>query len=73
MDDSKVDVDDTSVLSSKTIDFLTPAQRKHYESNKSASTLASVGPSQTAAAASSISEAMSMEGVEEYKEPSALG
>ena len=72
-DDSEVDVDDATVLTSKTIDFLSPEQREEYENTKlHASTSASEDPSQTAMLASSISEAMSMEGVEGHDEPSAL-
>ena len=32
-DDLEVDVDDTLILTSKTIDFLSPAQTKEYQSN----------------------------------------
>ena len=37
-DDSEVQVDNASVLTSKTIDFLSPAQREQYMANKNAST-----------------------------------
>ena len=73
IDDSEVDVDDTSVLLSKTVDSLTPTQREYYESNKSALTSASIGPSQTDTAASFISEAISIEGIEGHDKPLVLG
>ena len=70
--DLEVDVDNTSILTSKTIDFLSPAQTEEYQSNQATSISTSVGPSQTAKAADSIPEAISMKGIEGYSELSSL-
>ena len=68
-----MDVDDTTILTSKKIGFLSPEQREECENTKlPMSTSARVDPSQTAMPADSISEAMSMEGFEGHDEPSAL-
>ena len=71
-DDSEVDIDNTSILTSKTINFLSPAQTEEYQSNQAILTSTSVGPSQTAKVADSIPEATSIEGIERYGEPLAL-
>ena len=73
IDDSEVNVDDVTVLTSKPIDSLSPEQREEYENTKlPTSTSASIDPSQTTMSDDSISEAMSMEGIEVHDEPLAL-
>jgi len=71
-DDLEVDIDNTSILTSKTINFLSPAQTEEYQSNQAILTSTIVGPSQTVKAADSISEAISMEGIEGHSKPLAL-
>ena len=60
------------MLTSKTINFLTPAQQEQYLTNKNTSTSASIDQSQTALAAGTNSDNQSMEGVEGHDKPSAL-
>ena len=72
-DNSKVQVDDTSVLTSKTIDFLSPSQKEKYIQETSTSTSDSVVQCQTGQPAGSNSDNASMEGAEGNGEPSALG
>jgi len=67
-----VDIDDTTILLSKTVDFLSPAQRKEYESTKLVLTLASIDPSRTAPAAGSISKAILIEGIKGHSKPLVL-
>ena len=72
-DNSEVQVDDTSVLTSKTIDFLSPSQKEKYIQETPTSTSDSVDQSQTGHSAGSNSDNASMEGAEGHGEPSALG
>ena len=71
-DDSEVEVDDISVFTSKTIDFLSPSQRKECQSSKSTSNFEKLDSSETAQEANSTSESKSIEGVEGHGMPSAL-
>ena len=72
-DNSEVQVDDTSVLTSKTIDFLSPSQKEKYIQETPTSTSDNVDQSQTGHSADSNSDNTSMEGAEGHGEPSALG
>ena len=68
-----MEVDNFTILSSKTADFLSPAQNEPCESTKPyTSTSPIIDPSQTTPTASSESEDMSIEGAEGHDESSSL-
>ena len=72
-DNSEVEVDNITILSSKTINFFFAAQKEDYESSKlPVLSSATVATSQTAIAAGSISKPILMEGMKGHDEPSVL-
>ena len=73
-DNSEVEVDDITILFSKTIDFLSATQKEDCKLSKlPVSSSATVATSQTIIVASFISKPTLIEGIKGYDEPLTLG